>query len=43
MTIAIGQSWLRGEDECTYLLVLELDKGIIVLDNLVAEVLGLGE
>jgi len=27
----------------TYLLVLELDEGIIILNDLVAEVLGLGE
>jgi hypothetical protein len=29
--------------EVAYLLVLELDQGIVVLDDLVAEILGLGE
>jgi hypothetical protein len=27
----------------TYLLVLKLDQGVVVLDDLVAQVLGLGE
>lgn len=43
MTIATGQSWLREGAGGAYLLVLELDQGIVVLDDLVAEVLGLGE
>ena len=43
MTIAVGQSWPRGDARRAYLLVLELDKSIVILDDLVAEVLGLGE
>ena len=35
----LAQMWSR----ITYLLVLELDEGIVVLDDLVAEILGLGE
>jgi len=42
-TIAIGQSWLQNGVKGSYLLVLELDEGIVVLDDLVAEILGLGE
>ena len=39
----MGQSRLRSGVIGSYLLVLELDEGIVILDDLVAEVLGLGE
>jgi hypothetical protein len=43
MTIADNESWAKIGLRWAYLLVLELDEGIVVLDDLVAEVLGLGE